>query len=719
MKIEQDGRRSKVSRVSTPPWREWLPLALLLLGLSTTYVFSQDWGYFAARHLSSHDSMSAMDLAIAENLSPSHNFLLFQRLYPGEDGEPAYQMYSRFPVGGYALIKLAILPFGDDLSAKLHAGRVLMLLLFGGAAVLAYLSLLRIASNRWVALAATLLAFSSYPLLFWNDVIGTEGMIDIFSTMLVFHGMVVFHTEGRFGQLLVKTGAGLALGWQVYALLLPFIALGLGGELVRASRGGALPLGNAHRIRHVAVALPRSRYFTLGAAALLIGLCLLIFNFANEYAALKADSIAELPSFKSMMRRIGLDPVDSDLLAPELVWANFLSEQLQRIGRVTIPYALSVHTDGLGWLHPGGRLSLPYEIIGLGALAACLLGALLARRHGMLFAVLSLGGLCWAIPMRNTTGIHKYYEIFYVGIPLTLFSLILMALSSLILNRLQGQGAGRVAAGAAVAALIVFALSSYQMGRTDDQSTQPQTALMDDFRTIRGITRGKSVYVPTLEIAPYTFYGDESIWMLLDNVALWSVDRLLEYALAGSIIQQKNTVVTACGSECGNDYDYVISAERHDVPALLTPENRLVFLYDAAGAVDLYQSQYREIASRIPLVRSEFDIYLDDDRLVYLKEPCVAEDPAARFFVHLFPKDESGLSADSRLHGSSFNNLDFASQNSVIWNGRCLNVVPLPDYEIARVRTGQFVRIEGKPRKLWKAEFDLASARNHSSRNTD
>ena len=679
-------------------WREWLPLALLLLGLSTIHLFGENWGHFVARHNSAHDKESAKNLAIAENLSPRTNFRLFRRLHPGADGEPVHLMYSRFPVGGYALIKLAILPFGDDPSAKLYAGRLLMLLMFGGAALLAYLSLRRLGSDGWIALAATLLAFSSYPVLFYNDMISTEVTMDLFAVMLVFHGMVTFGTGGRLGQLLVKTGAALLLGWHVFGLLLAFIALGLGGEFVRAAKGGP------YRIRHIAAVLLRSRYVTLGAVALSIGLCVLSFNFANEYAVLKAGSVAELPSFQSMVRRFGLDPEINEAVADEVAWKHFLSQQLKRIGIMTIPYALSVHTVELGMAHRiagGGRLrwSLPYEIIGFVALAASLLGALLARRHGMLFAVLPLGGLCWGVLMRFTTAMHKYEAIFYIGIPLTLFALVLMLL--------QGRRAGGPAVGVAVAALVVFVLSSYPMSRRDAQAAEPrrQEAIMDDFRKIGDVTRGRSVYAPTFELTPYLYGDGASIiyWWPWENVDLHNSDRILEYYLAGSVLQLEKTVVSACGPRCGRDYDFVISAERHDVPALLTPTNRFVFLYDAAGATDLYQAQYDTIVSSAPLARSTFDVHLHGaDSIAYVKEPCTARDVRSKFFLHVVPPHAR--------RPSDFVRLDFDLPDyGVFWNNRCLAVVPLPGYAVSRIRTGQFIRDKGQGqiRQIWKSEFSF------------
>ena len=220
------------------------PLLLLLLVFAALYLYGDGWGGFY-RYDGGHDRYSAENMALADNLSPSHNFLMFFRQYPEPDGTPAYALYNRLPVGGFALIKLVILPFGGDLSAKLYAARMLMLLMFAGAAVLAYASLRRITSSRSTALAATLLAFSSYYVLYYSDMVANDLTMDLFAVLLVFHGITVYEQEGHFGQLLLKTGLALLIGWHVYALLLPFIVIGLGREIIRAN-SGQRPAASGH-----------------------------------------------------------------------------------------------------------------------------------------------------------------------------------------------------------------------------------------------------------------------------------------------------------------------------------------------------------------------------------------------------------------------------------------------------------------------------------------
>ena len=200
------------------------PLLLLLFALSTVFLFGNDRSHFYRGP--QHDHMSSQSMTLAANISSNHHFLMFFRQTLGVNGIQGYEPYNRFPIGTYALIKLSILPFADSLAKQIYAARILMLLCFAATAVLAYHTLCRLVSNRWVALTAILLAFSSTYCLYYNDMISTE-ITSLLGVLLTFHGMVVFVQDKRFLQLLVKVCLALLLGWHVYSLLLPFIIFGL------------------------------------------------------------------------------------------------------------------------------------------------------------------------------------------------------------------------------------------------------------------------------------------------------------------------------------------------------------------------------------------------------------------------------------------------------------------------------------------------------------
>lgn len=89
--------------------RSQTALFLLPLTLATVFLFGRDRVHFCRDSSATWDSVK--NLTLVKNLSSVHSFRLFIRCHLLADGTPAYEMYSRFPVGGYALIKLATIPF--------------------------------------------------------------------------------------------------------------------------------------------------------------------------------------------------------------------------------------------------------------------------------------------------------------------------------------------------------------------------------------------------------------------------------------------------------------------------------------------------------------------------------------------------------------------------------------------------------------------------------
>ena len=118
------------------------------------------------------------------------------------------------------------------------------------------------------------------------------------------------------------------------------------------------------------------------------------------------------------------------------------------------------------------------------------------------------------------------------------------------------------------------------------------------------------------------------------------------------------------------------------------------------------EETYRSITAGEPAVCSNFDVYLSENELTYVKEPCARADTEARFFLHLYPVDANGLRGVRKQHG--FDNLDFDfDKRGLIFDGRCMARIPLPEYAITRIETGQYVPVEGGFHNLWEAEIHL------------
>ena len=648
--------------------RSWLPLAAIpLAALAILLALGGDRARFQ-RDGGFHHELSAKNLAIAENMSPNHNFRLATRIWRLEDGGFEYGLYGRFPIGGYFLIKLAGLPFRNDLAASLLAARVLMLAMFCGAALAAHLALARIAGSRWIALAAVAAAFSGFYALHYADAVASEASCDLFGAALTFHGMVVFAQEGRFRQLLAKTCLALLLGWHLYALILPFALWGFGGEALAVSRsvfssgrGGARAALSA--LRRLAL----SRYAALAAVSILVGSALLGFNLANEYAAFGGEvPPAKLPTARSALNRTSLG--DDGFLqgyARTLADSRFWGLQFMRAGAASVPYALAPSLgDGQ---RESPEVSTVAAGVGVLALGAALGGLALVRKHRVLMAILALLGFLWAIPMKGVSAfdLHYYEGIYHIGIPLTIIAAALMGARA----ALGARWGNRLAAAAGAGFAVVFALSVFYESRLYEErgvmGAKLDMAALSELREMRDAVRGGDV-LATSDIAAYVG-------------GLWRYG--VDYALGGTTFVSEHREIP---------HDFVISRYRIESFNPLTPDNRYMFLYGAdADPDDLRSAERGRLEASEPAARAEFDVYLADGALRYLKTDCSLEDARAFFFLHVFPADAArflGEGDSARFRGMNFG---FAEAGKA-FDGDCMATAILPDYPIAAIRTGQY-----------------------------
>jgi len=646
-------------------WRGWLPaFALPLVMFIALTALGGDRG-FLYRAEGDHDWGTVKNLSIAENLSPEHNFLMALKIWRDEDGGERYVLYSRFPIGGYVLIKLAILPFGNDLAAKLMAARVLMLMMFCGAAALGFLAMSRVVGSRWVALAATLFAFSGFYALYYADAVSGESVMDMFGAGMAFHGMAVFVQEGRFRQLLVKTCAALLLGWHVYALLLPFIFLGFSGEAIALIRAAVSSDEKVRAARAAIMALVRSRYVALAAVSILFGSALLAFNFGGEYMARAAGGGGGgQTSLDSALGRLGVVGHPGRNFAFE--WGNFTRRQFYRAGVSSVPYAAAraVGYEFRGW--EPLNVDLAPTVWGLAATGAALGALAFARRRRLLMATAVLFGFCWALLARHNAfdqG-HTHEAVHFVWLALALFALALAGGRRLLGKRL---GDGAAIAAAAIAALI-FALSVFYAGQATegDHEAERQRAEMADFDAIREMTRGEAVRVFLIHNSRYVSW---------------------DYYLAGIYRED------ADGGGCEPDVsDFAVSRFRAEIPNPLTPDNRFAFLYENVSPLELCRAKRRQLESSEPAARAAFDVYLEDGAVSYLKAPCEPSDYEAPFYTYAHPVNPDDM--PPRFRGDGFHSIrgPRALENRILaFDGACLMTLGLPAYPTAAIQTGQWI----------------------------
>ena len=110
------------------------------------------------------------------------------------------------------------------------------------------------------------------------------------------------------------------------------------------------------------------------------------------------------------------------------------------------------------------------------------------------------------------------------------------------------------------------------------------------------------------------------------------------------------------------------------------------------------------LGSNPPAIRSHYDVHLNGNQLVYMKDRCDRDDIVDKFFLHVVPVDISDLPTRHEPYGAHLVDMpDFELYGHKLGEV-CVLVRNLPDYDIAMVRTGQYV--PGGPR-LWEGVIRL------------
>ena len=86
------------------------------------------------------------------------------------------------------------------------------------------------------------------------------------------------------------------------------------------------------------------------------------------------------------------------------------------------------------------------------------------------------------------------------------------------------------------------------------------------------------------------------------------------------------------------------------------------------------------------IIQAEYDVYLSNRILTYVRHPCAHDDARNRFILHVIPMDTSVIGGDAQA------NLDFHFFEGIDWqvSDSCIVSVALPEFPFAHIRTGQY-----------------------------
>ena len=107
-----------------------------------------------------------------------------------------------------------------------------------------------------------------------------------------------------------------------------------------------------------------------------------------------------------------------------------------------------------------------------------------------------------------------------------------------------------------------------------------------------------------------------------------------------------------------------------------------------------------------------FEVYALGDRLIYAAQEREGQcSPEQHLFLHIYPANAGDLPAGRREYGYANRDFLFGWHRQFLGGGRCVAVVPLPDYPIAEFRTGQYRSHDGRAHWQTRQVVDFSAYR--------
>ena len=108
------------------------------------------------------------------------------------------------------------------------------------------------------------------------------------------------------------------------------------------------------------------------------------------------------------------------------------------------------------------------------------------------------------------------------------------------------------------------------------------------------------------------------------------------------------------------------------------------------GAADAYRQIYRDVASGDPIASADYDVYLRQDALFFLKDDCQPQDLGGAFLASASPIDSSEILTIDKDVGFDYFYFEFPLYG-VRFDGKCMVRYPLPDYPIRALEFGRLI----------------------------
>lgn len=384
----------KTSHIRTI-YEQFSTLIITLIGICIFLTEPRDVGFVPGGFYS---SISVHGMVLSKNLIHNDPPLLMYMSKELKEGSEFYNAYNRFPVFPFLITGILIYPFENNLFLQIYIARQLMNIFFFLSFIIVFKIVAEILKNKYKSLIITMLTFSSYYMLTYNNMIFND-IPALFGFVVALYCVLKNQTNKlKISHILFYSIFPVALGWQPFAVYIIWFFI----EVIET-----LFSKEEVSLKRKILSIFNQISFKILGIAIIWGIIILGLQLFNEWRII-GGSFRDLPSVGSLLWRTGINSaVGYTQFLWLFDWFPFLSGQAHSITIMLIPFWPIFQVE------PGINASIFIVVI----MIIYVFIRYLKNRifENKILLIFFVSGLFWTIPMRHFVALHEFQSIFYLG----------------------------------------------------------------------------------------------------------------------------------------------------------------------------------------------------------------------------------------------------------------------------------------------------------------